>query len=334
MEKLKSLTPQVPSAAACAEAAAWIARLHGEDRTSAVEQGFRTWLAASAEHRAAFEMANDVWSESERWPRPRPKAPGFLHRPGAAILLPLPRLALAATVLLAMVVGAFFYFRDRGIATQIGETRNLTLTDGTRVALNTATRIRVAYDDRARRVFLERGEALFEVAGNPRWPFIVTAGEKQVTALGTAFLVRRDELRVVVTLVEGKVAIAPAPRSGFAYVAAGSAKTQELPITLTPGERLTFASGSASPRLDRPSVSQVMAWERGQVILDHTSLATAVEEMNRYSEKRLVVDDPGIAALEVTGVFRAGDSVSFAQAVAAAYRLQVIEESGRLRLTR
>ncbi len=120
------------------------------------------------------------------------------------------RLLVIATLALFCVGLGIYGFLNRSIVrTSVGEQRVMTLEDGTRVVLNTATRISVQYDRSARRVRLESGEALFEVAKRPEWPFVVTVGERQVTALGTSFVVRRDAELAAVTLVEGKVVITP-----------------------------------------------------------------------------------------------------------------------------
>ena len=141
------------------------------------------------------------------------------------------------------------YVSDSGLVTKVGEQRTITLEDGTRVSLNTATRIRVDYDQAARRVWLVKGEALFEVAKRPQWPFIVTVGNREVVAVGTSFVVRRDgEGDMVVTLVEGKVAVSQVPGSQSGSLDAGAGA-----VFLNPGYRLTFA-GSAEPKLDRPAV--------------------------------------------------------------------------------
>jgi transmembrane sensor len=338
----------VPSAAACAEAAAWIARLHGENRTAKVEAGFKRWLAASPVHYAAFEMANEIWVGAERLPKPPP--PTFVRWPRAGLVLTLPRALAAFAVLAIVAIGAMVYFRDSGLETRVGEQRNLSLEDGTRISLNTASRIHVHYDRAARRVDLDQGEAFFEVAKRAHWPFIVTVGGKQVTALGTAFLVRRDERRVAITLVEGMVAVSPAgealpPASGQSLtpepspaVASSSGpqlQTQSYSgqgLTLSPGQRVTFAADDRAT-LDRPALEKVTAWQRGQVILDHTPLADAVAEMNRYSDVELKIEELETARAQVTGIFRIGDSESFAQAVAETYQLKIIDRSGQIVLT-
>jgi transmembrane sensor len=223
------------------------------------------------------------------------------------------------------------------VVTDVGEQRTLTLEDGTRVYLNTNSRAVVHYDKELRQVNLEKGEALFEVAKRPKWPFVVTAGDRQVTALGTAFIVRRDEKSLAVTLMEGKVTVSPVKfvSTGVPERQGGGDSTlpQRTPdpdataiFTLSPGQRLTLAS-SAPPKVDRPPLERVTAWQRGQVAFDNTPLADAVAEMNRYSTVRLLVEDPSAAAIRVSGIFRAGDSADFAQAVAKTYRLQVRNEA-------
>jgi transmembrane sensor len=103
-------------------------------------------------------------------------------------------------------------------------------------------------------------------------------------------------------------------------------------FTLTPGQRLTFTGGSAT-KLDTPSVEKTIAWRRGQVILDDTPLEVAADEMNRYNSTKLVVAHPDAAALLINGLFQAGDSTHFANAVAQAYGLEVVERGNEIILS-
>ena len=100
-------------------------------------------------------------------------------------------------------------------------------------------------------------------------------------------------------------------------------------IVLSPGQRLTFVAREL-PKLDRPVLEKVTAWQRGQVILDHTPLNDAVAEMNRYSDVQLKIEEPETERAQVTGIFRIGDSESFAQAVAETYRLKVVDHGGEI----
>jgi transmembrane sensor len=328
---------RVPSAAACADAAAWIARLHGEARTPNVEAGFQHWLAASAEHRAAFEMANDIWVGVERLP----KSPALPAARRSQIDFASARVLAACAALLLLFLGGGFYWWDPGLATRAGEQRTLSLEDGTRVSLNTASRIHVSYTRDLRRVELDEGEAVFEVAKHADWPFVVIAGGQQVVARGTTFVVRRDDERIAVTLVEGKVTVVPAGEEVAAAAAPAPQPSTSRPVstddakdhfTLSPGQRVTFA-GHAAPKFDQPSVEGVTAWQRGQVVLDHTPLADAVAEMNRYSEIKLKIEDPAARRAEVTGIFRTGDSEYFAQAVSETYHLRVASRGREIMLS-
>lgn len=325
-----------PSAALRAQAAAWVARLHGPNRTEDVEAGLRRWLAESPENAGAFELLTDTWEKSARLRRRPIERIASWEKVGFRVSFSRAAVVTMAVAVLA-VLGTMFYLHSDAVVTAVGEQRTLTLEDGTRVYLNTNSRAVVHYDKKLRQVNLEKGEALFEVAKRPEWPFVVTAGDRQVTALGTAFVVRRDEKDLAVTLVEGKVTVSPVK-----FVSTGAPKRQgeeasKVPqrtrdpgvaavFTLSPGQRLTLAS-SAPPKVDRPPLERVTAWQRGQVAFDNTPLADAVAEMNRYSTVRLLVEDRSSAAIRVSGIFRAGDSADFARAVAKTYRLQVRNEA-------
>jgi transmembrane sensor len=288
-----------------AEAGVWIARLHGDDRSREMEAGLRLWLQESPLNARAFELATDVWNEAQNLRRVMPLPLETRWRPKRFSLA----LASAAGLILVAILSTFL-FRSNRVVTSVGEQRMLTLSDGTRVYLNTATRVVVRYDSSTRRVELEAGEALFDVARATDRPFIVTSGDEQVTALGTSFVVRRDDRRVAITLVDGKVSVSPPSSSN--------------PVTLAPGQRLTFTADGPA-QMDTPSLDKVVAWRRGQLVLDDTQLANAVAEMNRYSPVPLVIERPQDAQLLVSGLFQVGDSLSFAHAVAEMHGLRVVE---------
>jgi transmembrane sensor len=307
-----------------AEASVWIAKLHGGARGREIEDGLRRWLQANPENARAFELATEVWEESQQLRSVVPFRPlhHVEHRPrwGAMVA--------AFACVLAMIIVGIVWFQNAGVvATAVGEQRQLVLEDGTRVFLNTDTRIVVRYDERTRRVELRRGEAFFNVAKRSDWPFVVVAGDRQVKALGTCFVVRKEAERLAVTLVEGSVVVSPVlpalPEQAQPTIDA---------FKLAAGQRLTFDAGSVA-RLDTPSIEQTTAWRRGQVILDDTPLQAAVIEMNRYSETKLIVADPDAAALPINGLFQAGDSTHFANAIAQAYGLVVSERGTEIVLS-
>jgi transmembrane sensor len=323
-----------PSAAARAEAAAWIARLHGPGRSAALEAGLRRWLAEDSDHARAFERMTEAWEAATNlsanpFPRIRVSRRAFVPRQWA-------RAAVILLVCAMLVVGAHVWWRNPSYTTGVGEQRVVRLDDGSRVSLNSASRIVVDYRESQRRVRLMQGEAFFEVTHNPDRPFVVSAGDQQVAALGTSFSVRYESERLDVVLIEGKVAISGLPSSAAPTVRSSEqagVATLSGALTLVPGQRLILAA-AAPPRLDTPPIESVTAWRRGEVILEKTRLADAVAEMNRYEQTRLVVDDAGVADLLISGVYRTGDSTGFARAVAKMYNLSVAQEDDRIYLRR
>jgi transmembrane sensor len=334
------------SAAVRAEAAAWVARLHGPNRTVEVEAGLRRWLKDDPERARAFELLTDTWEKSARLQRRPLERISSWDLAGFRVSFSCAALAMAVTFAFA-VIGTLIYLHSDEVITDVGELRTLTLDDGTRVHLNTNTRLLVRYDKQRRDVSLESGEALFEVAKDADRPFVVTAGQRQIRALGTQFVVREDAQELAVTLVQGKVLVSPpTPTDGTATTVADAHASTPLlsaspaaagqgadTFTLNPGERLTFVAAAGSPKIDRPPLERVTAWERGQVALDNTPLADAAAEMNRYSRQRIVVGDTSVAAIHVSGVFQAGDSANFVQALAATYHLKVTHQGRRTILT-
>jgi transmembrane sensor len=311
-----------------AEAGVWVARLHSGEPDKAAAAGVRQWMSAHPMNRRALELCTEMWEESDNLRR---IIPFETHIPAGRRQYG--RLLMAAGAL-ALVMGVTLWFALRSdVATEVGEQRLVPLKDGTRMFLNTATRVAVNYDSSGRFVELKAGEVLFEVAKRPNWPFIVKAGDHDIRALGTSFVVRRDALQTSVTLVEGTVTVT-ADRSAASTRSVdpgGGDQSSAQAFTLTPGQRLTFLAGNA--RVDTPSLDKATAWRRNQIVLDDTPLSVAVSEMNRYSKWKLVVERPEAQAILVNGLFQTGDSLSFANAVAQTYGLTVEEGNDKIVLS-
>jgi transmembrane sensor len=304
---------------AWAEAAAWVVRLHGSQRSAAMESGWRHWLNEHPDHLAAWELASDAWEETHDIPislvhPPVSTAPRAVQRRFK------PRFAaLAAIALGVAVLGVLHFTGGREVTTAVGEQRTLSLDDGTRIELNTDSSVVVQYDDHTRKITLRSGEAYFQVAPEHR-PFRVIAGDRQIVALGTAFTVRRDLDTVAdpltVTLIEGRVAVAPI--DAMVPHASSPAPIPDVTV-LSTGERLrVHPQGSV---VDQPAIDKLTAWTRGELMFDSVSLHEAVVELNRYSHIKVVLASPELGELPVGGIFRAGDSLSFARAVSQTYNL-------------
>lgn len=306
-----------------AEAAVWLSRLHSDTRTELTEAAFRSWLAASPAHRDAFERMTAIWECAAGFRQvASPEAAG-----GREFGQALRRVLLASAATLAicalMTAGVFYLIRLRAdskaeiFITALGQRRPITLSDGSRLALNTDSRVKVVYSSHIRRITLEKGQARFDVAAQPSRPFVVRVGDRQIVALGTAFDVRWIDARLSIVLVDGTVAVLPA---GDSYTTASSPSA----LTLEPGQRLDFEGPTfavkSTIRLDREE-----AWVKGRVVFEATRLGAAVAEINRYASRRLELVNPGLADLLISGTFSVDDPNAFARAVAQMFSLQVIE---------
>lgn len=299
-----------------AEAAAWLARLHGPNRTGALEEGLRRWLGEDPLHAREFELATDVWNETGGHPGGLPRRQ---PRPTLArVLIP----ALAATVAVLML-GSWWFAHTLGptyLTTGVGDQKTVILADGSRITLNTDTRLSVQYGKSTRLVTLNYGEVYFDVVHNPARPFIVRAGERKVIDLGTRFVVNRTDSPndpLVVTVIEGRVAVAPADAQDISP----SRLTAHVHI-VSAGHLFGFHP-DALPTIRSVSVDEATVWLNGQLAFDGTPLADAAEQFNRYNSVKIKLISPQLAAIPVGGVFRIGDSLSFARAVAAANHLRL-----------
>jgi transmembrane sensor len=300
----------VPSDAVRAQAAAWIARLHDDQRSPDLEADLRGWLEECEDHRRAFDRMMWVWELTGKIQmRARGLTPiAARHRrlaPWAATL--------AAGVILVVAGTVYYYGRDNVLVTGVGQQQVRLLPDGTRVSLNTDTRIEVNYDERARRVRLIHGEAWFDVSKRPTWPFLVSVDGQEIRALGTSFIVRHDDIQdLSVTLVEGRISVSSISRGD---------ETPQAPEILVPGQRLVI-SRYQSPAVDRPELTHISAWKRGRVDFEDTPLRDAAHEMNRYSTRHVTIADAEAARQCIGGNFRAGDTDEFVRVVTAAFGLR------------
>ncbi len=311
------------------QAAVWVTDLHGPDRDADLEARVRRWIAEDPRHAAAFELATEAWQRSGDLPAPFPKpTPGMMRRrPRARLVAPV----IAGSAILCGVLAAAAYFLRHGVlATGPGERRTVELSDGSQILLDANSRVLLQYDARVRRVTLTAGEAIFTVAKHQPRPFVVVAGDRKVVAMGTSFMIRREDIdgaAFAITLMEGRVAIEPIswPDALPSSVAPG------LKL-LSPGERLRFEGDSAGT-LDAPSIDRITAWQRGQLIFEDTSLREAVAEFNRHGSKHITVDGESAERLRVGGVFRIGDPSSFALAMANAYHLHIVNRGDEIILS-
>lgn len=297
------------------DAAAWLARLRGPD-AEADSAAFEAWRRADPRRAAAFARVEESWRRSA----------ALAHSPLAHAGLPelrrrrAPRLLVAAgvTASLAAAAAALFWLgparAPAGYATAVGEIRTVTLADGSRVTLDTRSRIALDFSRRARRVRLIEGRARFAIAHDAVRPFIVTAGPAEITDRGTVFDVGYRGGAIDVLLLQGAVDVRPA----------GPARPGPRPraATLAPGQRV-LVEASAAPLAPSAAPASARAWTTGMLAFEDSALGEVLAEANRYSVTPVAIGDPALARLRVTGAFRAGDPAGLARTLAALFRLRV-----------
>jgi transmembrane sensor len=301
------------------EAGRWLLRQEEPGWTEADRVALEAWLAESAAHQAAFWRLEHGWRRADRLaarPLPTPETRAPWRR----------RLAPLAASLVAMIGAGVWLAHDaagRIYATDVGGHEVAPLPDGTRVELNTDTRLRAAVTRDHREVWLDRGEAYFEVAHDKAHPFTIYAGKRKVTVLGTKFSVRRTGDEVQVTVVEGKVRVDPV-----------DAPKPTPPAVLTPGQ-IAIAKGAATlvtPKTVAAAQSE-LSWRQGMLVFDQYTVERAAEEFNRYNRRKIIVTSPEAAAIRIGGTFETDNVDGFVELLQQGYGLKIEKTDDAVKIT-
>lgn len=331
MERRWDAAEQDPVHAAAAE---WLVRLQDPTLTLDESLEWQRWIEADERHARAFERLENIWdrpwnvlgSEKRRVERSRATRRTWALAASAAGIA-----AMAGWLLIGNPAGRSAASSEV-VHTIIGENRTIHLSDGSSVTLGGRSQLAVSMEPRARRLELLTGEAYFTVAKDPGRPFTVRAGGATVTAVGTEFNVRRSSDRVVVAVVEGRVAVAPEPPlPPVAWLMRSSARE---PTQLSAGQFVTFAGDEVkeTSRLADPATST--AWRSGQLIFREEPLRYAVEDVNRYSPKPIVIADEAIGEIRISGTVLDADVQGWLQTLQSAFGLEIRQEPGRIVLER
>jgi len=302
------------------QAADWVARTERADLPAEEQAAFEAWLAADERHLGAVVRIKAALIRVERL---RTAAVPPASHPAPPIRRRTMLFGSIAASLLAVAVGGgllWTLLQKDEYATQLGETKAVTLPDGSVITLNTESRAAVHYTQDSRKIALLNGEVLFDVAKNKTRPFIVKTRGLEVRAVGTSFSVLSVSGRPVEVLVrEGTVKI----ENGRGMSAL--AQRNEHAVILPDGTIVTQMLASTN-------VTRHLIWMTGHIYLQPQTLASAAAEFARYSRMRIVVD-PAVANRMVTGVYRSNDPAGFARAVAVSLNIDVRMEGDKVRLT-
>lgn len=341
-----------------AEASEWLVEFRSGDVDASARKTFYLWLRTSPEHMRAYLELAAIWNEGSgldaarefddstllesvradanvvtletgglaennrrtseaAWPD---VADPDVAGPEAGRSRPPPQrvLAVAASLLLAAgAAGAWLYTQRNVYSTRTGEQHAVTLRDGSRIELNSHSRVRIEFSPTQRRIDLLEGEVLFDVAKDRARPFVVRSGPTQVTAVGTQFDVFRKTAQTTVTVVEGRVAVAQT--------------TDE--VLLSAGEQAVATAQAVTKRADA-DIPAATAWTQGHMLFSGSTLQQVAEEFSRYSARRLIIRDPQLANLKVTGIFSSTDSAPLIRFLKARPGVRVTETETEIVVSR
>jgi transmembrane sensor len=306
-------------------AAQWaVARREHETWTESNQAELDSWLAQSPVHMVSYLRIQSAWDRADRLAAMRTpsnrtvidKAKPLILRFSTAVIA----LAIVGFVALSTVSPKS---GEKAFSTPVGGSAIVALADGSQVELNTNTAIRVSDGAADRMVWLDRGEAYFSVKHDPSRPLIVLVNGHRIVDIGTKFLVREDGTQVRVSLIEGSV--------NFESASERSKST----TTLEPGDVVVATASSFS--MTREPVAKLadeLGWRTGLVIFKHTTLSEAVVEINRYGRKKVVITDPGVGDLKISGAFPVRDTDLFTRVARIALGVRVEDRHDTIVISR
>lgn len=314
----------------------WLIRRNGEDWTEDRQVELNAWLEESMAHQAAFWRADHLWQQADRIKSLGIHPHSDFKEPKTESKWRWWPAAIAASLVAVIGLGGISlspkFFEQPPAQTQlaqqtrfdtpIGGRRVVPLVDGSKVELNTQTVLRTGVNQTKREVWLDSGEAFFEVAHREGEPFVVHAGRQTITVLGTKFSVRRDKDRVTVNVLEGRVRVddGEGQMAHAAIITAGD-------TAISRGTSTLIAAKS------EVRVENALAWRDGMLSFDQAPLSDVVAEFNRYNRTRLVVTDTQAGKIPIGGSFQAASVDSFTRLLRDAYGLKIERDDDTVKIS-
>jgi transmembrane sensor len=323
-------------------AADWLVRLQSIDVSIEDTLAWQAWLNENPRNARAFARIEEISQVVREVPAPSEVSARQFARDRYDASVPIkdwnqpqlrrPWTAIAAGASFAILLTFALWKTPSAVntySTAIGENRNVTLSDGSSIALAADTHIKVALSERERDVELTQGEALFTVAKDATRPFKVHAGDATIVAVGTAFDVERDSDRAVVSVTEGRVVVEPV--SHFLPVSVlHEFKPKLRSVHVDAGQQTT--AGSAGIEEPTKMESPATDWQTGHLAFHLQPLRYVLEDVNRYAPKPIVLASDSVGALVITGTVERENIAGWVKSLERAFDLQATEEADQITL--
>ncbi len=288
------------------DAVTWFARAQSGRMTAHEQTAMEARLLAEPESREAFETLTALWAEIEP-ARRNPEIMAVRERARRSIrrrvFMRYAGPAMAAGLVAAVVTGLFYFAPGQAISyeTRVGQASTFMLTDGSKVVLDTNSAVRTWPRLRGeRRIELQRGRAHFEVAKDASRPFVVHTSSGSVTAVGTKFDVSMQQDGMKVVLLEGHVRVQPATANSQAML-------------MHAGQQIVGVNGAWRVASSDSAVES--SWLRGKLVVEEQTLAYVVQELNRYTVRKIRIADPALGNRRISAVLDTADSASLLKAI-------------------
>lgn len=315
------------------------------------ETDFQQWLTTSSSHRDAYEYIDSSLKNLQvldmRAFAGAPASSPTIHPKQATA----PRtswykrfrylvwssgmgaLALSCLCLIGIGLGVMHWLDDRGFEQSFivkrGERLDVSLPDGSQLALDSGTVVNVSLRANRREIRLDNGRAMFSVAHDGNRPFIVLAGAARVTVVGTRFSVSYDDNRASSSAVEVAV------EQGHVKVGNTSTDVSQAEADLLPGQMVHVSATGEVGTVATIDLASIALWRKGMLHFSNTSLAVALKEFERYGPTHVFVRDPVVAAMPVGGSYRLANPAAFAQAMPRILPVRLVyAENGDIEIVR
>jgi transmembrane sensor len=333
------------------EASQWLLRLQSGELSDEQLNAWLQWIDENPDNFAEFERLQRDWKDLDalkgesfdETPLPLPTRAGTPHRgqvehaksdhfaisSGWTTRLVFGLAASAAAIILGLSATTLWPWREyishgSELVSATVTNRAATLPDGSRMMLGVRSRVNMDFNGATRELTLSKGEAYFKVKHDKLHPFVVQAGGVSVTAVGTAFDVRRDQDRVTITVEEGTV-----------EVSSHGIGQKSTTWRAEAGYQLTYSTQDRIASIASVNPADALAWRNGELAYIREPLASVVEDIDRYAAHRVIIEDPAIARLNFTGTVFASSLDDWLIGIEQAYSISVTRtESGDIILSK
>ena len=306
----------------------WLVKLQSPHLTETQQQSFFAWLDQAPEHQTAYIEAEALWESLAAVEQLPPTAADIINlKPVARPWYARPQ-AVAASIMGIITLLFFQLLPSTGNSeyqTAIGEQREVTLTDGSRIHLNTHSTLRVNFQNDKRQVTMIKGEAFFNVSKDAQRPFVIETPEGLVRVLGTSFNIRIDNTKTIVAVVEGKVGVAPLTATNEV-----ATPTFEPHMTLTANQQIVLADGNINEHASVVDAIAATTWRQGKQIYNGVALAEVIRDLNRYYVGEVRLGDPAMEDIQAVAVLDLRDRASAIAALESTFNVVAVQKSPEL----